>query len=98
MRGSSSVVTASLFALASIGCSGGASAFPRTSSPVPSVIYQTVATFQGPIPTEANPIRDTQRLMKMRRQGKLPDTFVRGRCKYNIAGDSGATYYVKSCR
>ena len=34
----------------------------------------------------------------MRRAGRLPDTFVRGRCTYNLAGDPEVAYYVKTCR
>jgi hypothetical protein len=54
--------------------------------------------FVGNIPTEANPIVGEKRLATMRRAGKLPDTFLRGRCTYNLAGDTGAAYYVKTCR
>jgi hypothetical protein len=82
------------------GTIGAASAFPVGPSDVPEsfLLSIAVATFKGTIPTEANPITGTARLAKMRREGRLPDTFVRGRCEYSLAGDPGAAYYVKTCR
>ena len=59
---------------------------------------EPAATFEGVIPTEAKPIIGEKRLARMRRDGKLPDTFARGRCTYNLAGDIAAAYYVKECR
>jgi hypothetical protein len=56
-----------------------------------------VGSFQGTIPTEASPLRGAARLAKMRREGRLPDTFVRGGCRYNLAGDPAVAYYVKEC-
>jgi hypothetical protein len=53
--------------------------------------------FRGPIPDEAHPIVGAERLAKMRREGRLPDTFKRNGCTYNLAGDPGAAYYVKTC-
>lgn len=81
-------------------CANAASAFPfaplaRLDMPVLSI---ATASFQGTIPTEAHPIFGEKRLAKMRREGRLPDTFVRGRCEYNLAGDPGVAYYVKTCR
>jgi hypothetical protein len=48
------------------------------------------------IPTQANPVRDAALLAAMRR--RLPDSFACGRCRYDLAGDPDATYYLKTCR
>jgi hypothetical protein len=80
-----------------VGGVGTASAFPSVEVIRPNAI-ELVANFEGPIPTEANPITGEKRLARMRREGKLPDSFVRGRCTYNLAGDPAAAYYVKECR
>jgi hypothetical protein len=48
------------------------------------------------IPTQANPVRDATMLAEMRR--RLPDTFACGRCRYDLAGDPGAAYYLRTCR
>lgn len=72
------------------GAMAGAVAQPNAAEPA--------ATFEGVIPTEAKPITGEKRLARMREAGKLPDTFVRGRCTYNLAGDIAAAYYVKECR
>jgi len=48
------------------------------------------------IPTQSNPIMDAELLAEMRR--RLPDTFACGRCRYDLARDLTATYYVKTCR
>jgi hypothetical protein len=53
--------------------------------------------FRGPIPTEAKPITGETRLATMRREGRLPDTFKRGGCRFDLGGDSGAAYYVRTC-
>jgi hypothetical protein len=74
-----------------------ASAFSARSVRQPDAMWSN-ANFVGNIPTEANPIVGEKRLATMRRAGKLPDTFLRGRCTYNLAGDTGAAYYVKTCR
>ncbi len=81
-----------------IGSAATASAFQYGLPSQPNPLLMTVANFQGTIPTEAHPIVGEERLAKMRREGKLPDTFVRGPCTYNLAGDPGAAYYVKTCR
>ncbi len=63
------------------------------------LLIQTVeARFRGEIPSEEHPITGVKRLAKMRRDGRLPDTFVRGNCTYNLAGDPGVAYYAKTCR
>jgi hypothetical protein len=51
-----------------------------------------------PVPTEALPLEDSKLIAKMRKAGQLPDTFVCGRYRYDIAGDPGTTYYVKTRR
>jgi hypothetical protein len=80
------------------GSLGTASAFPAGELSQPDPAWRTIASFEGVVPTEANPITGEKRLARMRRDGKLPDTFLRGRCTYNLAGDTGAAYYVKTCR
>ena len=51
-----------------------------------------------PIPTEDRALEDPKLIAKMRKAGQLPDTFVCGRYRYDIAGDPGTTYYVKTRR
>jgi hypothetical protein len=92
------LMTVLIFAFGLISMLGTASAFPADPSSEPVPLWQTVASFQGAIPSASNPIRDAKRLARMRREGKLPDSFVRGGCRYNLAGDPGAAYYVKTCR
>jgi hypothetical protein len=53
---------------------------------------------KGPIATEAHPITGAARLARMRKEGRLPDRFVCGRCEYLLGGDPGAAFYVKKCR
>ena len=53
---------------------------------------------RGPIASEAHPILDSKLIAKLRREGKLPDKFACGRCQYDLRGDPGAAYYVKTCR
>jgi len=53
---------------------------------------------KGPIASEKHPVFGAERLAKMRKEGRLPDKFVCGPCEYNLGGDPGAAYYVKSCR
>ena len=48
------------------------------------------------IPTQANPVTDAVRLAEMR--SRLPDTFACGRCRYDLAGDAGGAYYLRTCR
>jgi hypothetical protein len=80
------------------GSIGSASAFPIAAPGSPGPLVLSIASFQGTIPTEAHPIIGEARIAKMRREGGLPDTFVRGRCLYELAGDPGAAYYVRTCR
>lgn len=57
---------------------------------------------KGPIATEDHPLfapkSDPDRLLRMKREGKLPDKFVCGRCEYDLGGDPGAAYYAKTCK
>lgn len=79
---------------------GGVYATPLISRPNPAPLLRLAATtcFGGrTIPNEAHPILNSKRISGMRRAGQLPDTFVCGRCRYDIAGDPGAVYYVKTC-
>jgi hypothetical protein len=48
-----------------------------------------VTDCKGPIATEDRPIYGEARLKKMRKEGKLPDTFVCGRYRYNLGGWRG---------
>jgi len=48
------------------------------------------------IPTQADPVRDATMLAEMRR--RLPDAFACGRCRYDLAGDLSAAYYLRTCR
>jgi hypothetical protein len=48
------------------------------------------------IPTQANPITDETRLAEVR--SRLTDTFACGRCRYDLAGDASAAYYLRTCR
>jgi hypothetical protein len=71
----------------------------RDSPPVELLVRVAAACFGGrAIPSEAHPILDAKLISRMRADGRLPDTFVCGRCRYDIGGDPGAVYYVKTCR
>lgn len=94
MNGLSATALACFLAVGGIGT---ASALPSGELPSPHAIT-LIASFKGVVPTEANPITGEKRLARMRREGKLPDTFVRGRCTYSLGGDPGAAYYFKECR
>ena len=43
-------------------------------------------------------MRGEARLARMRKNGELPDTLRAGRCRYDLAGDPGVAYYVRTCR
>jgi hypothetical protein len=94
----SKLVVAELALAVLIGSLATASAFRSDLTSHPDPLLMNAANFEGIIPTEARPIIGVKRLAKMRREGKLPDTFVRRPCTYNLAGDTGAAYYVKTCR
>jgi hypothetical protein len=50
-----------------------------------------------PAPTVSNPIRGRALISELREQGKLPDAFKCGRCRYDLVGETEAAYYVKTC-
>ena len=52
----------------------------------------------GPIPTEDNPLVGEARIKQLRRAGKLPDVFVRGRCTYDLGGDPATVWYHRTCK
>jgi hypothetical protein len=79
-----------------------ASAIPLSSpspiGPNTLLLWTGAADCTGPIATEAHPISGAGILAKMRREGRLPDSFVCGRCRYDLGGDPGVAYYVKTCK
>jgi hypothetical protein len=77
-----------------------ASALPFWNPGDLTVLVQRVGATdcRGPIASEGHPILDSKLIAKLRRDGKLPDKFVCGRCQYDLRGDPGAAYYVKTCR
>jgi len=77
-----------------------ASALPFWNSGDQTVhVHRVGATdCRGPIASEVHPILDSKLIAKLRREGKLRDKFVCGRCQYDLRGDPGAAYYVKTCR
>jgi len=62
----------------------------------PSLVRKAQICLLTSIPTQANPVRDATMLPEMRR--RLPVTFACGRCRYDLAGDRGAAYYLRTCR
>jgi hypothetical protein len=64
----------------------------------PYFARQTQFCLLTSIPTQANPITDADLLAEMHQAGRLPASFACGRCRYDLAGDRVAAYYVKSCR
>jgi hypothetical protein len=62
----------------------------------PYLVRQAQICLMTSIPTQANPVRDADMLDEMHR--RLPDSFACGRCRYDLAADPGATYYVRTCR
>jgi hypothetical protein len=62
----------------------------------PYLVRQAQICLMTSIPTQANPVRDADMLDEMHR--RLPDSFACGRCRYDLAGDPEATYYVRTCR
>ncbi len=87
-----------LAGLMELGASGAHATPISALVPTRSGSALSLVGFQGPIPTEASPIRGEARLAKMRREGRLPDTFTRGTCRYDLAGDPAVAYYVKTCK
>jgi hypothetical protein len=62
----------------------------------PYLVRQAQICLMTSIPTQANPVRDADTLDELHR--RLPDSFACGRCRYDLAGDPDATYYVRTCR
>jgi hypothetical protein len=62
----------------------------------PYMVRQAQICLMTSIPTQADPVRDLDTLDEMHR--RLPDSFACGRCRYDLAGDPVATYYVRTCR
>lgn len=62
----------------------------------PYLVRKAQICLLTPIPTSSNPVTDATRLAAMR--SRLPDTFACGRCRYDLAGDAGAAYYLRTCR
>jgi hypothetical protein len=42
-------------------------------------------------------VRGEALLARMRSSGELPDTVQDGKCHFDLAGDTGVAYYVRSC-
>jgi hypothetical protein len=62
----------------------------------PYLVRQAQICLMTSIPTQADPVRDLDRLDALQR--RLPESFACGRCRYDLAGDPVATYYVRTCR
>jgi hypothetical protein len=62
----------------------------------PYLVHQAQICLMTSIPTQADPVRDLDTLDEMHR--RLPESFACGRCRYDLAGDPRATYYVRTCR
>jgi hypothetical protein len=88
-----------LFCAALLASAPSASAIPLSAPAASnqSLVRIGLTDCKGPITSEAKPIFGEKRLAKMRKEGKLLDTFACGRCTYNLAGDPGVAYYVKTC-
>jgi hypothetical protein len=83
-----------ILALASLGASAlPLSEFDRV---YPYLVRQAQICLMTSIPTQADPVRDLDTLDEMHR--RLPESFACGRCRYDLAGDPLATYYVRACR
>jgi hypothetical protein len=50
------------------------------------------------VPSAADPIRDGALFAQMHRDGTLVDSFRCGRCRYDLAADADAVFYVRTCR
>ena len=85
------------------GSISGASLLPAFALPLsefgrvyPYLVRKAQICLLTSIPTQANPITDATRLAQVR--SRLPDTFACGRCRYDLAGDDSAAYYLRTCR
>ena len=73
-------------------------AVPLFSPSASELIVRIGATdCKGPIASEKHPIMGEKLTGKLRQEGRLPDSFVCGRCRYDLRGDPGAAYYIKNC-
>ena len=66
--------------------------------PSASLVRVGATDCKGPIASEKHPILGEKLTGRLRREGQLPDSFVCGRCRYDLRGDPGAAYYIKTCR
>jgi hypothetical protein len=93
-------MTKSLFVI-SIGLLASAAdvlAVPLFRPSASEVVVRIGATdCKGPVASEKHPIMGETLTGKLRQEGRLPDSFVCGRCRYDLRGDPGAAYYIKSC-
>jgi hypothetical protein len=93
-------MTKSLFVI-SIGLlasSADVSAVPLFHPSASELVVRIGATdCKGPVASERHPIMGEKLTGKLRQEGRLPDSFVCGRCRYDLRGDPGAAYYIKSC-
>jgi hypothetical protein len=62
-----------------------------------SFLARKTAVCMWAAPTQANPIRGSALIAELREQGRLLDAFKCGRCRYDLVGEAGAAYYIKSC-
>jgi hypothetical protein len=62
----------------------------------PYLVRQAQICLMTAIPTQRDPVRDLDTLEVLQR--RLPESFACGRCRYDLAGDPLATYYVRTCR
>lgn len=62
----------------------------------PYLVRQAQICLLTSIPTQTNPVTNATQLAEIR--SRLPDTFACGRCRYDLAGDAGAAYYLRTCR
>ena len=47
---------------------------------------------------DTKPITDPVLIAKMRQEGRLPDTYTKGNCRFELGGDEGAAYYHVTCQ
>ena len=66
-------------------------------SEIQPIVLVGATDCKGPIASEKHPIIGEKLTGKLRREGRLPDSFACGRCRYDLGGDPGAAYYIKTC-
>ncbi|MGH1574008.1 hypothetical protein ACRAWG_29365 [Methylobacterium sp. P31] len=47
---------------------------------------------------DTKPITNPAVIARMRQEGRLPDSYTKRNCRYDLAGDPGAAYYHVTCR